>query len=292
MIALDRTFRCRAALVLGWATGIGLLCGPLQASEHAPARHAAGHSRTVRPAAAEVSHTASAHAPAHSGPHWTYNGAAGPEHWGEMSESFKLCAAGHMQSPVDLGGAEITGHFGVRASYRPGPLTILNNGHTIQVNFPEGSVLSSGIARYKLVQMHFHTPSEEQIYGIPYPMVAHFVHVDAAGNYAVLGVLFEEGAHNPELDKVVRAAPRFEEDAHPVNGVTFDPAKLLPDNLSVYRYEGSLTTPPCTEGVRWHVATHRVSASAGQIAAIHAIVGDNARPVQPLYGRLLVAGAD
>lgn len=230
--------------------------------------------------------------PIHHGPHWTYSGEGGPEHWGEVAEAFKLCNTGHMQSPVDLGGAEITGKFAVSASYRAGPLTIQNNGHTIQVNFPEGSLLTSGIARYKLLQMHFHTPSEEQIYGIPYPMVAHFVHVDAAGTLAVLAVLFEEGAHNPELDKVIKAAPRSEEAAHPVAGVVFDPARLLPANLAVYRYDGSLTTPPCTEGVRWHVATHRVTASAGQIAAIHAIIGDNARPIQPLYGRLLVAGAD
>lgn len=260
-----------------------LAAGAHHAARAAPAHTAPGEHEAPSGPAPAASHT---------GPHWTYDGASGPDHWGEMSEDFKQCGSGHMQSPIDLGGAEVAGKFAVRASYRAGGLTVLNNGHTVQVNFPEGSLLSSGIARYKLVQMHFHTPSEEQIYGIPYPMVAHFVHVDATGDLAVLAVLFEEGAHNAELDKVIRAAPRWEEGAHPVAGVIFDPAKLLPANLAVYRYEGSLTTPPCTEGVRWHVATHRVSASAGQIAAIHAIIGDNARPVQPLYGRLLVAGAD
>ena len=228
----------------------------------------------------------------HAGPHWGYAGEIGPDHWGEVSEDFAACAKGHMQSPVDLGGAEVAGHFAVAAAYRPGALSVLNNGHTVQVNFPEGSVLTSGINRYKLLQMHFHTPSEETLYGIPYPMALHFVHVDHAGNLAVLGVLFAEGMHNPELDKVIRAAPRSEQGPRAVPGVSFDPARLLPANLAVWRYEGSLTTPPCTEGVRWHVATHRVAASAAQIAAIHAIIGDNARPVQPLYGRLLVAGAD
>lgn len=274
-----------SALFLG---GVGQAAKP----HSAPVRHA-----SKARAALPQDHTAAPadHAPApagHAGPHWTYAGNAGPDHWGDMSEDFAVCAKGHMQSPVDLGGAETAGRISVRAGYRPGVLTVLNNGHTVQVNFPEGSTLSSGIARYKLVQMHFHTPSEETVYGIPYPMVAHFVHVDASGTLAVLGVLFEEGAHNPELDKVIRAAPRYEQGPRAVAGVTFDPARLLPDNLGVWRYEGSLTTPPCTEGVRWHVATHRVSASAGQIAAIHAIIGDNARPVQPLHGRLLVAGAD
>jgi len=241
---------------------------------------------------AKASHAVpSTAATVHHGPHWGYEGAAGPDAWGDLAAEFNLCKTGHMQSPVDLGGADLTGNFGVKASYKAAPLTILNNGHTVQVNFPEGSTLASGPARYKLLQVHFHTPSEETIYGIHYPMVAHFVHVDYAGNLAVLGVLFEEGAPNKELDKIIRHAPVSEQGAQ-TYGVTVDPAGLLPDNLAVYRYEGSLTTPPCSEGVRWHVATHRVTAGSAQIAAIHAIVGDNARPVQPRYGRLLVAGAD
>lgn len=271
-----------AAALVALATGAAWANAP-----HKPAHGAAAHGRER----AETAHEAPPPA-AHAGPHWTYGGEMGPEHWGELTEDFATCGKGHMQSPVDLGGAEITGRFAVTADYRPGPFSVLHNGHTVQVNFPAGSVLASGIARYKLLQMHFHTPSEEQVYGIPYPMVMHFVHVDHAGNLAVLGVLVEEGVFNPELEKVIRAAPRYEQGPRAVPGVTLDPARLLPGNLAVWRYEGSLTTPPCTEGVRWHVATHRVSASAGQIAAIHAIIGDNARPVQPLYGRLLVAGGD
>ena len=229
---------------------------------------------------------------ASEGGHWTYEGSMGPDHWGEISPDFRLCKAGHMQSPIDLGGSEIPGKFVVRAAYKPGALMILNNGHTVQVSIPDGSTMASGIQRYKLLQIHFHTPSEETIYGIHYPMVAHFVHVDHAGNYAVLGVLFEEGMHNPELDKLIKAAPAHETPARLVAGVTFDPSKLLPAHLGVYRFEGSLTTPPCTEGVHWHVATHPVAASAAQIGALHAILGDNARPTQPLHGRLLVSSSD
>ncbi|KHK92720.1 hypothetical protein LK12_06605 [Novosphingobium malaysiense] len=224
--------------------------------------------------------------------HWSYAGNSGPESWGDLSPDFTACKTGHMQSPVDLGVAASVGDFRVRADYRSAPLTIRNNGHTVQVDVPEGSTLSSGIARYKLLQVHFHTPSESTLYGIHYPMVAHFVHVDYAGNYAVLGVMFEEGAANPALEALIKAAPRGVQGPHPVKGVAFDPSGLLPENLAVFRYEGSLTTPPCTEGVRWHVATHRATASASQIAALHAIMGDNARPIQPLYGRVLVMGAD
>lgn len=247
----------------------------------------AGKAHRTEPAATP----ATAPAPAH-GVHWTYQGDAGPDHWGDLAPEFAACKTGHMQSPVDLGVAAEIGHFMVRTDYRAGPLSVLNNGHTVQVTFPEGSILSSGIARYKLLQMHFHTPSEETVYGIPYPMVAHLVHVDYAGNYAVLAVLFEEGAPNPELDKLIKVAPRSEQGVQTLPNIVFDPNKLLPANLAVFRYEGSLTTPPCTEGVRWHVATHHATASAGQIAALHAIMGDNARAIQPLYGRLLVKGAD
>jgi len=230
--------------------------------------------------------------PGHDKPHWSYGGEGGPEKWGELSQEFALCKTGHMQSPIDLGAADVMGNFSIKAAYKPGPLTLLNNGHTVQAVIAPGSLLTSGIARYKLLQVHFHTPSEEVLYGLPYPMVAHFVHVDHAGNLAVLGVLFEEGAHNAELEKLIRAAPAHESETETVKGATFDPGKLLPANLAVYRYEGSLTTPPCTEGVRWHVARHRSTASAAQIAALHAIMGDNARPIQPLHGRLLVAGVD
>lgn len=266
-----------------------LASGIAWAGHGAPQR--GGEAHVAAPQIA-VAHGASNAAPAHAGAHWTYSGETGPEHWGELSDLFKACKTGHMQSPIDLGGADAQAPVSVRANYRPGALTILNNGHTVQVNFPEGSILSSGISHYKLVQVHFHTPSEETVYGVPYPMVAHFVHVDYAGNYAVLGVLFEEGAPNPEFDKILRAAPRTEQAAHPVSGVTFDPAKLLPAKLPVWRYDGSLTTPPCTEGVRWHVAVNPVQASAAQIAALHAIIGNNARPTQPRHGRMLVAGTE
>lgn len=266
------------------AMPLALGASALVASPHAPAAKA-------RPTSEHAAEKAGDRAPAHAGPvHWTYSGETGPDSWGDLADGFSQCKTGHMQSPIDLGAADIQGQINVRTAYRPGTLSVLNNGHTIQVNFPEGSILSSGISRYKLVQVHFHTPSEETIYGVPYPMVAHFVHADHAGNLAVLGVLFQEGAHNPELDKIIKAAPRSEAPARLVEGVTLDPAQLLPGELAVWRYDGSLTTPPCSEGVRWHVAMQPVAASAAQIAAIHAIIGDNARPIQPRHGRLLVGG--
>lgn len=223
-----------------------------------------------------------------SGAHWTYEGHEGPEHWGELAPEFMQCRSGKMQSPIDLGLANATGHIDIWANYQEGPMAILNNGHTVQINFPSGSRLISGGREYELLQVHFHTPSEEAVNGKRYPMVAHFVHKSASGSLAVLGVFFEEGPANSELAKIVVAAPKKEREAFPVRA-TLDPSGLLPSSLDVWRYQGSLTTPPCSEGVNWHVAKATVTASPEQIAALHAILGDNARPLQPLNGRLLIS---
>ncbi len=225
-------------------------------------------------------------------PHWSYLGHDGPDRWGDLAENYRLCRTGRMQSPIDLGKPDVKARFTVAAAYHAAPLAVLNNGHTVQIELPAGSTLSGGDAQYRLVQIHFHTPSEEAVNGVRAPLVAHLVHSDAAGVLAVLGVLFEEGAANRELAKVIAAAPKHGGDRNQPQGVTFDPAGLLPSDLSVYRFEGSLTTPPCSEGVHWHVATHRMTASAQQIAALHAIMGDNARPIQPAYGRVVVAGGE
>ena len=143
-------------------------------------------------------------------PHWSYQGHEGPEHWGALSPEFATCGTGHTQSPIDHGTFDAKHAVTVSTDYHAGPLTLLNNGHTVQANFVTGSTLSSGGHSYGLVQVHFHTPSEEAFNGEHYPMVAHFVHKDTAGKLAVLGVLFEEGAPNVELAKLIAHAPKSE----------------------------------------------------------------------------------
>jgi len=224
--------------------------------------------------------------------HWSYSGHGGPEHWGELKPEFDTCTSGKQQSPIDLAQANTVGQIAVSAAYKAAPLTILNNGHTVQVNFPAGSTLTSAGHEFYLLQVHFHTPSEEAINGKRFPMVAHFVHKDAKGALGVLGVLFEEGAANAELAKIIAAAPKYEKAAASVAGVVINPADLIPSTLNVYRFQGSLTTPPCSEGVNWHVAQATVTASADQIRAMTSIMGNNARPIQPLNGRLVVAPAN
>ncbi|MGB7407527.1 MAG: carbonic anhydrase family protein [Pontixanthobacter sp.] len=221
---------------------------------------------------------------------WSYEGTTGPDYWGSLDPAYEACSKGLMQSPIDLAGANARGEVSVFTDYKPGPLTILNNGHTVQANFASGSRLISGTQTFDLLQVHFHTPSEEELHGEQFPMVAHFVHADSEGSLGVLGVLFEAGdATNPELEKIIASAPRSETSAAAVSGVTLDPRRMVPDVLDVYRFQGSLTTPPCTEGVDWHVAIHPVEASAEQLTTLRGIIGNNARPVQPLNGRLLVA---
>ncbi len=236
--------------------------------------------------AATAPHTAphASHAP-----HWSYSGEEGPEHWGTIAPEFATCAAGKAQSPIDHAAFDAKHAIAVSTDYHPGPLTLLNNGHTVQINFAPGSMLKSKSNSYELVQVHFHTPSEEAFNGRHYPMVAHWVHKDAAGKLAVMGVMFEEGAANAELAKLIAHAPKTQTESHAVAGMALNPAALLPHDLHVWRYKGSLTTPPCSEGVTWHVALTPVSASKDQISALHAIVGNNARPVQPLNGRQILA---
>lgn len=223
---------------------------------------------------------------------WSYEGPAGADRWGGLSVDFEMCERGIMQSPIDLGQANATGEVEVSVDWQEGPLTILNNGHTVQANFAPGSVMMSGGKTFNLVQVHFHTPSEHAIDGERFPLTAHFVHASDAGELAVLGVMYVAGNSHSEMQKLVDAAPAEKAAVATVDGVILDPDMLLPesdDDMQVYRYMGSLTTPPCSEGVNWHVVPEPVEVGAEQIAAMESVMGMNARPLQLLNGRLLVA---
>lgn len=222
-------------------------------------------------------------------PHWGYEGKEGPEHWGALASEYATCSLGKAQSPIDHAAFDPKQTVTVKTNYHAGPVSLLHNGHTIQANFAPGSTLVSGTHSYNLVQVHFHTPSEEAFNGKHYPMVAHFVHKDIDGKLAVLGVMFEEGNAHDELGKLTAAAPKAYTPEGNYKITQIDPSALLPQDLHVLRYTGSLTTPPCTEGVTWHVAVKPVHASKEQIGALHTVMGHNARPVQPLNGRHLIA---
>ena len=228
---------------------------------------------------------AAGHCHADSGPHWGYAGEAGPAHWGELDPKFAACASGVNQSPIDIASTIDAELPPIGVNYGTAGTEILNNGHTIQVNVAPGSTLSLDGKTFELKQFHFHAPSENTVDGKPYALEAHFVHGDADGHLAVIGVLFEEGAASPAIAALWEAMPKEAGAKHPLS-TPVDPAALLPQSRDYYRYNGSLTTPPCTEGVRWLVMKAPLTVSKAQVEAFGAALhGPNNRPVQAVNAR-------
>jgi carbonic anhydrase len=216
--------------------------------------------------------------------HFQYGGASGPAHWGDLESDFAACKTGKEQSPIDIHGAAKAPLPPIGFHYASGPAQVTNTGHSIQVDLSDGGTADLASGTYKLVQFHFHAPSEEKIDGHPYAMVAHLVHRNDAGQLAVVAVLFKEGKPNPTLAKVFAIMPAQEGAKVALQGGA-NATDLLPAVQSYYAYVGSLTTPPCTEGVRWQVLKQPVELSKEQLAAFRKLYPMNARPVQPLNGR-------
>lgn len=219
-------------------------------------------------------------------PHWSYSGHGGASHWSELQADFATCKLGGEQSPIDIRGAAKAELPALGFGYAAGKAEVVNNGHTIQVNVGEGNSVKLAAGNFQLLQFHFHTPSEEKINGKQFPLVAHLVHRNEEGKLAVVAVLFKQGKANPVLARIFGAMPAKADGkaelAEPLN-----PADLLPASQSYYAFMGSLTTPPCSEGVRWQVLKQPVELSKGQLAAFRKLYPMNARPVQPLNGRSL-----
>ena len=223
------------------------------------------------------------------GVHWSYSGETGPAHWGELSPDFKMCAEGKNQSPIDLTGM-VTGKLpNLKYDYGKSPLMLVNNGHTIRVNYAEGGDIWIGDERYHFLQFHFHSPSENQIEGESFPLEAHLVHANDQGELAVISVMFRIGPANPLLDKLWRYTPSMAPSTMSVSTGSIRVADLLPSSRDYYAFDGSLTTPPCSEGVRWLVLKQPVTASAEQIEKFRSFFGDHDtnRPLQPLNGRVI-----
>lgn len=220
---------------------------------------------------------------------WSYEGAAGPERWGTLSPDYAACERGQNQSPINIQGALKTASVPLALHYKGAVgKTIINNGHTIQIDFDKGNTLTLDGRQFDLVQVHFHAPAENEIDGKRYPLEAHFVNADAQGKLAVIGVMFQTGSPNASLARIWSQMPTTQGPAAPLP-VKFLPSSLLPTSLSYYRYSGSLTTPPCSEGVRWLVLQNPAQASAAQIRAFEQLMGQATnRPVQPLNGRVIV----
>ena len=216
--------------------------------------------------------------------HWDYAGDMGPENWGD---EFPTCGKGQKQAPLNIVGPFEKTKDALVVNYKEGPLKIVNNGHTIQVNVESGSTLKINKETFNLLQFHFHRPSEEQIDGKPMAMVAHFVHKSEDGKLAVIGVLLNEGKDNEVIKTIWENAPKSEGPEVVFDKVRLNPQNLMPAALNFWNYEGSLTTPPCTEGVNFYILKTPVDISKKQVSEFP--FKRNARPVQPLNGRKIYA---
>jgi carbonic anhydrase len=232
----------------------------------------------------------------HGEVHWGYAGETGPERWGDLSPQFAPCREGVEQSPIDLTGAVPTTETGIERLVGEAVLTfeqrarvmdLVDNGHTIQVTNDVPMALDMDDVHYELVQFHFHAPSEHTIDGQHAPLEAHMVHRSAAGELAVIGVLVEEGEHDVLWDPIIGALPDGPGDERHLENLDLDMSEVRPLPKSYYRYRGSLTTPPCSEGVQWIVTAEKRQISPEQMAAMVSHLHDNNRPVQPLGARTI-----
>ncbi|MBU0961140.1 MAG: carbonic anhydrase family protein [Proteobacteria bacterium] len=218
--------------------------------------------------------------------HWGYSGHEGPEFWGDLSHDYAICKTGKNQSPIDVDSLVEAELSPIVFQYNAVPLDIVNNGHTVQVNYAPGSTITVNGHTYNLLQFHFHTPSENTVKGQFFAMEAHLVHSDDAGNLSVVGVMFEEGAENPFLAGIWSHMPEKAGVSKSLPEVTLNVKDMLPSNKSYYRFNGSLTTPPCSEGVNWMLLQNPVPVSRAQADKFHTLMGgDNNRPVQPVNAR-------
>jgi len=218
------------------------------------------------------------------GPSWSYDGPTGPRYWGRVDPAYATCDTGQQESPIDLSDA-ITADIGpLDVQWRALPGRVFDTGHAIQVEAAIGSNMTMGGQGYQLLQFHVHQPSEHLLNGHRYPLEIHFVHTAPDGSLAVVGVFAEQGAANPILQAVLDGAKEGSEAHRP----TLDLAAMLPDDRDYFRYEGSLTTPPCSEIVNWAVLETPITASTAQIEIFARLHPGNTRPLQPLNRRFLL----
>jgi carbonic anhydrase len=220
--------------------------------------------------------------------HWTYSGETGPEHWGTEDPAFATCGVGKHQSPINIEKTAVKDLPGLKFDYKDVPLKVTDTGHSFQVNAANGSGgFTVGDDRYDLLQVHFHEPSEERVQGKQFSMVAHIVHKNARGELAVVAVLIRPGKTNEFLKPIFDNIPAKGTTEAAVSGKAINVGKLLPEHHGYYTFTGSLTTPPCTENVRWFVLKTPVEASEAQLKAFRARYTHNNRPTQPLNERVV-----
>ena len=262
--------------------GIAMLTAACSDSDDDHVSKAADHGKAAH--AEKASHApAGGHAA-----HWAYEGDGAPHAWSVIKEEYATCGAGKSQSPIDISTVTISDISEIEFNYKSTPLELSNNGHTIQANYHTGSYITVGGKRYDLLQFHFHAPSEHTIGGKSYDMVAHLVHKAADGQLGVIGVLFKVGKDkNKIIDKLWTNLPTDNGQTNTVKNTRINALDLLPVDLTYFNYSGSLTTPPCSEGVNWMVMATPAAISAKQVKQFTDLFPLSTRPVQPLNGRVV-----
>ncbi len=227
--------------------------------------------------------------------HWGYTGSEGPTYWGDLGAANVDCKMGKRQSPIDIQTQSKNlgiSDAGIFLNYNDVNLDILNNGHTIQVNISGNNEALINGKKYKLLQFHFHAPSEHTINGNPIQMEAHLVHIAADGELAVIGVLMKEGIENNSfISKIFDNMPTDAHKGHnrvQTNKLKVNTTDILPTSKDHWHYMGSLTTPPCTQIVEWFLLKEPISISPTQLAQFHKLYNGNARPVQELNKRVIL----
>ncbi|MBI3283346.1 MAG: carbonic anhydrase family protein [Burkholderiales bacterium] len=255
---------------------------PVVRSPYAPSLKKAESNKT-RVEAAEHTGLASNN---HGEVHWSYQGEGGPLNWAKLNPANAKCDSGERQSPIDIRDGIRVDLEPIAFDYKPSRFNVIDNGHTIQVNIGAGNYISVLGHNYELVQFHFHKPSEERVNGKSFEMVAHLVHKDADGRLAVVAVLLERGKAHSLVQAVWNNLPLEKNEAvQPLTAL--DMNQILPVKRDYYTYMGSLTTPPCSEGVLWLVMKEPVEISADQLAIFSRLYPMNARPLQKISGRLI-----
>lgn len=249
---------------------------PTQAASGARGSTKSGATKAAKPPSAQRS----------AAGHWSYEGEAGPQAWGQLKPEFDKCGSGARQSPIDIRDGIRVDLDPVLFDYKPSHFRVVDNGHTVQANVAAGNSIEVMGRRFELQQFHFHRPAEERIDGKAFDMVAHLVHKDVEGKLAVVAVLLERGGAHPLVQTVWNNLPLEKGDEVSARS-TLDPNQLLPKDPRYYTYMGSLTTPPCSEGVLWMVMQQPIAVSAEQIDVFSRLYPMNARPLQQASGRLI-----
>jgi len=220
---------------------------------------------------------------------WSYSGSNGPANWHQLSGAYGKCSSGKQQSPINIEGTDAAIMHRLETDYSVAPIHLKNNRHSIQMSYPKGSLLKVGTKRFSLKQFQFHTPAEHTVSGNRHPLSIHFIHHAANGSSAVVAVFVKEGKENMAAQELYENLPLEADQVINKEKILINARDLMPSNKAYYRYMGSLTTPPCSEGVHWYVLKKPIEFSKEQIDFMRGLIGgNNARPLQKRNNRIIL----